>query len=113
MPGRAQAVREKRVADAAQLVLRLPAATVDDDRAEPVRAEASVLVGLRSTQAVVDMQRADAVAELAKHVPGTGRVRPAGDEHRHLACRRDQLARADERLDAAPKLSRFHGPNCR
>ena len=66
MAGRAQPVGRERVADLAQLVLGRPAAAVDDLGAERLAAEARVLVRLAPAQAVVDVQRRDAVAELAE-----------------------------------------------
>ena len=63
------------------------------------RAPRRVRVGLRAAQAVVDVQRRDAVAELAQRVEEAGRVGAARDEAEHLAARLDQVVPADVRLD--------------
>ena len=67
----------------------------DDLGAELLGAEARVLVGLVAAQAVFDVQRRDAVAELAQRVQEAGRVGAARDEAEHLAARLDQLVPAD------------------
>src|SRR5581483_9982110 len=72
--------------------------------AEALGAEARVLVRLGAAQAVVDVQRRDAVAELAQRVVEAGRVGAAGDEAEHLAARLDQLVPADVLFDAREEL---------
>ncbi len=109
MPGRAHAVGRERVADAAQLVLGAPAAAVDDLRAEPLRAEGGILVGVPSAETVVDMQRGDAIAELCQDVPETARVRAARDEAGHLGAGLQQLVLADVRRDAVLEDPGVHG----
>ena len=55
------------VAEVAQLGLVEPRpSSADDLRAEHLAAEARVAVGLLAPQAVVDVERRDAVAELAQ-----------------------------------------------
>ena len=54
---------------------------------------------------MVDVERADLVAERAQNVPEAGRVGAAGDEAGDLAARRDQLVPADVGLDSLPKLA--------
>ncbi len=104
VPGRPQTVGGVRVADLAQLGLRLGGRCVHDLRAEHVAAEAGVDLGLLAAQPVVHVQRGDAIAELGQHVPETGRVGPAGDEARDLASGRDQLMPADVRVYACAKV---------
>ena len=89
MAGRAQAVGRDRVARIAQLGLGV-SRPLDHLGAERVAAEARVLVRLGAAEAVGDVERGDAVAELAEDVPEAGRVGAAGDEHRHLAAGLDQ-----------------------
>ena len=55
--------------------------------------------GVRIALAVVDMNRPDAVAELAEPVPEAGRVGAPGDEARHLRAGREQVAGANVGLD--------------
>jgi hypothetical protein len=100
--GRAKTVRRERVAEVAERVLgRAPLrARVDDVRAEPLAAEAGVLVGLGPAQVVVHVERVDAVPERAEHVPERRRVGTAGDERDDLPAGRDQLVSADVLLDA-------------
>src|SRR5688500_7563233 len=95
----AQPVRGEGVADAAQLVLGRASAAVHDLGSEHLAAEARVLVRLGAAQAVVDVERRDAVAELAQYVPETRGVGAAGDEADHLAAGRDQVATANVALD--------------
>ena len=61
---------------------------------------AGVRIRLLPAQPVVDMDRRDAVPDLAEDVPEAGRVGPALDEAADLAPRRDQVVVADEALDA-------------
>ena len=102
--GGAQPVGCVRVADVAQLGLRLRRRRVDDLGTEHVATEAGVDVGLLAAQSVVHMQGRDHVAELLKHVPEARRVGPAGDEARDLASGRDQLMPADVRFYACAKV---------
>ena len=102
MAGGPQAVARERVAQLAQGVLGRPLRRrgIDDLGAEHLTAEARVGLGLLRAQAVVHVQRRDAVAERAQHVPETGRVGPARDERDDLAARRDQVVPPDVLLDA-------------
>src|SRR5581483_3974272 len=99
--GRAQAARGERVPKLAQLCLG-PARwrDADDLGAELLRAQARVRVRLGTAQPVIDVQRRDAVAELAQRTPEAGRVGAAADEAQHLATGLDQLVPADVLLDA-------------
>ncbi|HEV7640298.1 MAG TPA: hypothetical protein VGO39_05505, partial [Gaiellaceae bacterium] len=72
--------------------------------AEALHAPARVLVGLRAAQTVVDVQRGDIEAELAKRMEQARRVRTAGDEAQHIATGLDQVVPADVRFDPAQKL---------
>ncbi len=85
VPGCPQPVGRERVADLAPVVLRLPAAAVDDLGAEHVAAERGVLVGLLPAKAMVHVERGDLVAELSQHVPEAGGVGSARDEASHAA----------------------------
>ena len=49
---------------------------------------------------MVDVERRDPVPERLQHVPEARRVGATGDEARDLAAGRDQVALADECLDA-------------
>src|SRR5688572_865113 len=80
----------------------------EDLRPEPLDTEARVLLGLLPTQAVVHVQRGDAVAERAEHVPEAGRVGAARDEARHLAAGGDQVVPADVLLDARAERGGVH-----
>ena len=83
VPGCPQTVGRERVADPAPVVLRLPAAAVDDLRAEHVAAERGVVVGFLPAKTVVHVQRRDAVAELSQHVQEAGGVGSARHETSH------------------------------
>ena len=100
MTGCAQPVGGERIADVPELRFRRPAVPVDDLRTELLGAETCVGLGFLAAQPVVHVQRGDAIAKRQQHVPEAGRVGPAGDEHCHLAVRRNQLVAADELLDA-------------
>jgi hypothetical protein len=78
---------------------RLRCDDVDDLGAENIGAEPRVLLGLRSSQPVVHVNRADAVAQCAQDVPEAGRVGASGHEADDVASRWDQVALADERFD--------------
>ena len=67
-------------------------------------AVARVRVGGAAAHAVMHVDGADAVAELAERVPEAGRVGTAGDEAGDLAAGRDQVMRGDEPLDACGQL---------
>ncbi len=100
MAGRAQAVAPDRVALLPQLGLAQAAAVeLHDLRAECLRAEARVALRGGPAQQVVDVERRDAVAERAEHVPQARRVRSAGDEAADAAARLDQGVPADVLLD--------------
>ena len=71
---------------------------------EPLGTPARVCSRLIAPQPVVDVQRGDAEAELAKRVEEARRVRAARDEAQHLTTRLDQVVPADVRLDPAQKL---------
>ena len=96
----------------AVLVLGATAATVDDLRTEQPGAEARVVVGFRAAQAVVHVQRRDAVTVRTQDMPSAGRVRTARDENGDVTARRDQIALADERFHSRSELGRIHGHNC-
>ena len=83
-------------------------AAVDDLRPEQLAAKARVLLRLLAAQAVVHVQRRDAVAELPQHVPQAGRIGAAGDEAGHLRSGLDQLELADKGLDALSKVRWLH-----
>ena len=100
MAGGAETVLRESVADAPQLVFGLPAGSVDDVGAERLAAEAGVLVGFLAAQAVIHVQRGDAVPERAKDMPETGRVGTAGDQDGDLTAGWDEALVTDERLDA-------------
>jgi hypothetical protein len=104
----AQPVAGERVADAAQLVLGRPSAAVHDLGSEHLAAVARILVRLEAAQAVVDVERRDAVAEGAQHVPETRGVGAAGDEADHLAAGRDQAGTANVALDRSAKGTCVH-----
>src|SRR5581483_11287945 len=107
VPGRAKAVGVEGVADVAELGLARAAGGAPDDLGvEALRAPAGVLVRLGPAQAVVDVQRGDAVAEIPERVVETGRVGAARDEALHLSTRLDELVPADVRLDP---LQQLHG----
>jgi hypothetical protein len=53
---------------------------------------------------VVDVERADVVAELAQGVEEAGRVGAAGDEAEDVAAGRDQAVAADVRFDPLEQL---------
>ena len=75
------------VAEVAQLGLRQArAGGVHDLGAESLDAEARVRIRLGAAKAVSDVQRGDAVPELAQREDETGRVGPAGDEAEHLTA---------------------------
>ena len=91
----------ERVADVAQLGFgRAARGALHDLGVEPLGAPRSVGVGLGAAQAVVDVQRRDAIAELAQRVVEARRVGAARDEAEHGAARLDQLVAADVLLDA-------------
>src|SRR5205823_2760280 len=71
---------------------------------EVLRAEARVLVGLLAAQAVVDVERGDAVPELAQGVEQAGRVGASRDETGHVGTRLDQPVRTDVTLDPLEEL---------
>ena len=75
-----------------------------DLRAEDVCAEACVPVGVGSAELVVDVERRDAIAEQAEHVPEAGRVGAARNETGDLTARGNQLVLTDEPLDAIAEL---------
>ena len=101
MPGRAEAVGGDPVAQVAQLGLGAAApAQVDDLGAEPLPAEAGVLVRLGPAKPVVDVEGGHAEAQAAEHVPEAGRVGAARDEAGDLAAGGDQVERAHVRVDA-------------
>jgi hypothetical protein len=110
--GGAEPVGGEGVANLSQLVLSRAvacrAAAVDDLGAEDLAAKARILIGLVAPEAVIDVQRRHAVAELAQDVPEAGRIRPGGDEADDLAARRDQVSRANVALDPLAKLRRIH-----
>src|SRR5207253_4170441 len=91
VPRRAQPVGRDGVAQIAQLLLGRSASHLHHFRAEGLAAEARVPRRLLAAQAVVDVQRGDAVAELPQRVPQAGRVGAARDEAGDLAAGRDQL----------------------
>ena len=105
VPGGAETVGRERVPDLAPVVLGAPAAAVDHLRAEPLGAEARILVGGVTPQPVIHVQRGDAIAELRQDVPETGRVGAARDEAGHVAARRDQVVPADQLLDPRAQRS--------
>jgi len=72
--------------------------------AEPLGAEARVGVGLRAPQPVVDVQRGDAVAELAERVVQARRIGAARDEAEGLAAGLDQPVPADVVFDAREEI---------
>ena len=109
MAGGSKAIGGEAVADLAQFLLRRAATAVHDLGAHQLTAEAGVFLGFRSTQAVVDVQRGDAVPELAENVPRTGRVGTAGNEHGHIAAGRDQLQPLDLSLHAGAQVGSIHG----
>src|SRR4029453_7740795 len=57
---------------------------------------------------MADVERGNAVAELAENVPGTRRVGAAGNEHGHLSARRDQLEPADVVLHKREQVRSLH-----
>src|SRR5215468_6296440 len=96
------------VADLAQLILACRARPIDDLCPHDLATETGVLVGVMSAQAVIDVQRRDAVAELAEHVPGAGRVGAARNEDGHVAAWRDELQPAGVVLHPGAELGGFH-----
>src|SRR5205823_6420458 len=72
--GGAEPVGREAVANLAQLVLGPTSAAVDDLGAHQLATEARVCLGLFPAQAVVDVERRDAIAELAQEVPRAGRI---------------------------------------
>src|SRR5262249_9074206 len=107
--GRAQTVARERVPLLAELGLGASRAVeVDHVGAEDVAAEARVRLRLLAAQPVVDVQRADAIAEQSQHVPQAGRVRPGGDEAADLAARLDQAVPANVLFDPRTQCRRVH-----
>ena len=113
--GRAQRARALRVAERRAAPPRsrpAPSARTTSAPSSSAQKRASA-VRLGAAQPVVDVERRDAVAELAEREGEAGRVGAARDEAEHLAAGLDQLVAADVRLDPReqrPSAEVSHSP---
>ena len=109
MPGGAEAVAGRLVANPTELLLRAPApARVDDLRSQRLAAEAGVLVRFPTAEPVVDVQCAHVVADRAQGVPQARRVGAAGNEAGYGSAGRDEAMPANVLLDPRAKLGCVH-----
>src|SRR5918996_2621702 len=106
----AQSVGGEAVTKLAQLGLRPLSGRgrVHDLGPEPVAAEAGVLLGLRAAKPMVDVERADAVAEGPKCMPEARRVGAPRDQAEHLAAGRNELVPADVLFDPRTENAGVH-----
>ena len=75
---------------------------------EDVATETRILLRLRAAEPVVDVQGPHDVADRPQGVPETRRIGAAGDEARHRAAARDQVAVADVLLDPRAERHDVH-----
>src|SRR4029079_10900257 len=112
VPGRPQAILGEGVAKLTKLVLgaAVRRRRFDDLGAEALPAEARVVLGLGAPELMVDVERADAVAEGPKRMPEACRVGATGDQADNVPARRNEIVPADVLFDPRPKRSGVHEP---
>ena len=84
--------------------------SLDDIGSETLTAVPRILLGLGPAELMVDVERADAVAEGPKRMPEACRVRATGDQADNVPARRDEVVPADVLFDPRPKRSGVHEP---